>query len=70
MTNKEAIEIVEDMMFNMSAEGLRISCEEDEAIDVLIRNTKAIEALNEVGNVGYMVSAEDIKKELERENEN
>ena len=70
MTNREAIAIVENMMFEMGTEGLRITRDEEEAIDILLRNTKTIEALNEFGNVGYMISAEELHKALEKENDN
>lgn len=45
MTNEEAIKIVEDMMFNMSAEGLRISRDEDEAVEKLIQTAKDFDVL-------------------------
>lgn len=45
MTNQEAIKIVEDMMFNMSAEGLRISRDEDEAVEKLIQTAREYDAL-------------------------
>jgi hypothetical protein len=94
MTNQEAIKIVEDMIFNMSAEGIRISRDEDEAVEKLIQTAKDYdelimtipiwkcnpsysckeigEALHKVaesvgGHGGYIVSAEDIHKVLERE---
>ena len=48
MTNQEAIKIVEDMIFNMSAEGIRISRDEDEAVEKLIRNTKEYDILTAI----------------------
>jgi len=45
MTNNEAIEIIENMVDNMNAEGIRITREEDEAIDKLIRATKNFDIL-------------------------
>lgn len=44
-TNQEAIKIVEDMIFNMSAEGIRISRDEDEAIEKLIQTAKEYDVL-------------------------
>lgn len=40
MTNQEAIKIVENMIFNMSAEDIRILRDEDEAIEKLIQTAK------------------------------
>ena len=45
MTNQEAIKIIEDMIFNMSAEGIRISRDEDEAIEKLIQTAKEYDVL-------------------------
>jgi UDP-N-acetylmuramyl tripeptide synthase len=45
MTNQEAIKIVEDMIFNMSAEGIRISQDEDKAIKKLIQTAKEFDVL-------------------------
>ena len=84
MTNKEAIEIVEDIGFYVS-----LLDSQREALDRLVQiardydalmnmtcvkiskedEEKIIDKLNEIGNIGYMVSAEDMHKALEREND-
>ena len=58
MTNEEAIKIVEDMMFNMSAEGLRISRDEDEAVEKLIQTAKDFDVLTGI-IVGIMAQKKD-----------
>lgn len=45
MTNQQAIKIVEDMIFNMSAEGIRFSRDEDEAVEKLIQTAKDFDVL-------------------------
>ena len=63
MTNKEAIEIVNNLIRLNKEE---FYPDELEAFDILLKNTQVIETLNEIGNVGYIISAEDMKKVLER----
>ena len=65
MTNQEAIKIIEDMIKSMDDIDVLYDFEKD-ALNILLKNTQAIEALNEVGNIGYIVSAEDLYKALER----
>jgi len=67
MTNKEAIEIVESMMFNMGAEGIRISRNEDEAIEKLIQTAKDYDALMNMTCV--KISKEDEEKIIDKLNE-
>lgn len=50
MTNKEAIEIVENMI-DTNAEGIRTTQEENEAIDKLIRATENFDTL--LGIIGF-----------------